>query len=436
MFMLTKTMAKRTIGLALPLLLCGALPAAHSFSLKMSATLPKSMLSHPNDPTRMLEYKNLDAGMNGGLQTTKAGGTLLDDLADEHNFTPLERMFLTLSGNVQTAFSSYYLREVEISAEMKPADITPPTSPGKLPLAVFDRKVKVNVGGLKCFKVTAKVKVYDPVLLDAYTSRSVGLDQLLKMFGIRPKFTLQDAGRNPDGGLWRFYTLECHKGLVDFELLEEFEKDAFNLNLPNNRRIKSQIMHPNYPGRKLTKANDNVYNIRDELTTMSSGGNLIYYLADAYDLTPLERVAVTANGQLQMMFSSYYLGEVNVAVTRNVQMDIPAEELATPKPPIAMFDREVLQTISGHLWCKATTIVRVYDEEVLEAYNNTPIWNLLQKLNLNPKHKLHDAGRSDDGGMWRFYTMACPGVIEFDILEEIPADGWNLPCMPEKDVGQ
>jgi len=430
-------MANRTIVLALSLILWGALPSARSFSLRMSATLPKSTLSHPNDPTRMLEYKNLDASVNGVLRTTKAGGTLLDDLASEHNFTPLERVVLTLGGNQENFLSAYYLREVEMSAEIKPANITP-SADGRLPLGVLDGKVKVNVGGLKCLKATLQVRIYDPIILRAYTTQTLALSVILEMFNIRPKFTLHDAGRTADGGIWRFFTLECSEGLIDFEILEEFEKDAFDLDLPNNRRIKSQVTNPNFPNRKLTKkaTDDDTSIIRDELTTTNTGNTLIYYLADKHDLTPLERVAVTSTGETQMMFSSYYLSEVDLNVTCNFQMGIPPQELSTPKPPIAMFDREVLQTISGHLWCKATSIVRLYDEEVVEAYNSMGIGNLLRKLNLNPKNELHDAGRSDDGGMWRFYTKACPGLIEFDILEEIFADAWDLPCLPEKQAAK
>lgn len=424
-------MAKRVVCL----LACGTLPTALSFSLSMSTPGATSQLRHPNFPDRMVEYRNLEAGVNGGLRTTKAGGALINDLSETHSFTPLERVFLTLSGNVQTAFSSFYLQEVELSANMKPAPITPAdVGGGKIPLAVLDRNVNVKVGGHDCFKVTSKVKVYDPALYAAYTSQTVGLDQLLKMFNIRPKFTLQDAGRTDDGGVWRFYTLECHKGMVDFEIVEEFDKDAWHLPLVYTRRVKSQVPHPNYPERMLTKANDEVNVIRNELTTMNSGGNLIHYLSDAHDLSPRERVAVTANGSLQMVFSSFYLGEVEVKVTRNEEIDVPEEEKNSPTPPVACFDREVLQSISGCLWCKATSIVRVYDEEVLEAYKSMGIGNLLRELDLNPVNTLHDAGRSDDGGMWRFYTMACKGTIEFDILEEFPENVWDLPCMPELKI--
>lgn len=417
------------LGFALPFV-CGTLPIALSFSAQVKSY---SGLHHPSFPDRMLEKSN--AGGNGGATSTKAGGDLINELSADHDFTPTERMILTSGGNLQTNLSSYYLQVVELESKMRPSKNQNSDDDDKIPLCVFDRDVSVKVGGEDAFKAKSIVKVYDEALFDAYTSQQVGLDQLLKMFKIRPRFTLHDAGRKDDGSIWRFYTLEDHNEKVDFEILEEFEDNVFDLPILYDRRVKSQVAHPNFPNRMLTKANDEpnaVVLSRNDLTSTNAGGNLIHYLSDTHELTPIERIAITSNGSLQMAFSSYYLQATDVQVTRNEAIDQAEDDDSNPT---VVFDREVMQYIGdrkeGNLFCKANSIVKVYSQEIADIFQSVGIGNLLRQKDLNPEFILHDAGRAEDGGLWRFYSMNCKGIIEFDILEEFPENVWDLPCMPK-----
>lgn len=72
----------------------------------------------------------------------------------------------------------------------------------------------------------SKVRVYDDALLDTLNSKQTGIGQLLKSRGLNPEFTLHDAGRRADGGVWRFYRLAC-SGLVEFDIMEDFSPDIF-----------------------------------------------------------------------------------------------------------------------------------------------------------------------------------------------------------------
>ena len=140
-----------------------------------------------------------------------------------------------------------------------------------------------------------------------------------------------------------------------------------------------------------------------------------------------------------MVFNSYYLQPVNVAVLRNERVPpsgAPSDDDVgwNSKPPIVMYDREVTMSIAGHLCCKATSTVRVYDEDLVEMLKEFGIGQLLRKKNLLPNFTLHDAGRADHGGMWRFYSMTVPDMIEFDILEDHPSNAFNLPILDEPSV--
>jgi hypothetical protein len=169
--------------------------------------------------------------------------------------------------------------------------------------------------------------------------------------------------------------------------------------------------------------------------TTKAGGNLIDKLMRELDLQPLERVALTCAGNLQMVMSSFYLEPVDVIVDLFEEVpfsdDSDGSYGSNSEPLIAVYDRVVTMQISGETFCVATSKVRIYDEEMYEMVSTTDvgIGQLIRLKNLAPRFTLIDAGRHPDGkGMWRFYSMDC-GSVEFDIIEDFPADAWNIVCM-------
>jgi len=193
-----------------------------------------------------------------------------------------------------------------------------------------------------------------------------------------------------------------------------------------------QHSFPNLPKFSLTKRQDTDI----QPTTTKAGGNFIDSLTESLSLTSLERIALTCSGNLQMVFSSYYLQPVDVSVNR-FELALADDEALTDgedgtasNSPLALYDREVSMAIAEQLFCKATSKVRVYDAQLHKALSteDVGIGQLLRLKNLAPKFTLHDAGRSNDGGMWRFYSMNCDDMIEFDIVEEFSDDAWNLLC--------
>ena len=186
-----------------------------------------------------------------------------------------------------------------------------------------------------------------------------------------------------------------------------------------------QFGRPNNLKFMLTKRQNS--DCSSKLTTTKAGGDLLDTLSESHGLTPLERVALTCNGNLQMVFSSYHLQPVEVSVDE-FALSASDEDIDTARPrPLAVYDRIVSMSIAGDTFCKATSKVRVYDEDIFELLTtqDVGIGQLLRLKKLHPKYTLHDAGRSDDGGLWRFYSMDVDDVIEFDILEEFASDAWD-----------
>jgi len=190
--------------------------------------------------------------------------------------------------------------------------------------------------------------------------------------------------------------------------------------------------HPADPGYVLTKNRN--YDLQTMPTTTKAGGSLIDGLSESLGLTPLERIALTCAGNLQMVVSSYHLLPVEVAVTRDEPLspaDCAGDETHS-KHPLASYDREVKMSIAGRVFCKATSRVRVYDAKLHEILKNEKvgIGQLLRLKGLAPRMTLHEAGRAEDGTLWRYYSMECDDMVEFDIVEEFSSDAWDLNRTP------
>ena len=207
------------------------------------------------------------------------------------------------------------------------------------------------------------------------------------------------------------------------------------------------------------------------------------------NFTPMERIALTSNGNLQRIFSSYYDAPVHVHIdfcerrvtspssTRtaakltsntttlftndNREDSAPNEMNANyikryPFPDFeingennnntAIWDRVVHIHIHGQTICKATSIISVKDSTCIDLIENGTIGlgQLFRYLNRLPTFSLVNAGRStsfpssdrdnttecDDmtrfeGGMWRIYELKCEEMTCL-IQEEFHKDAWNI----------
>jgi len=163
-------------------------------------------------------------------------------------------------------------------------------------------------------------------------------------------------------------------------------------------------------------------------------------LAARYGIThPLDRMALTANGNLQRLVSSYYDSPVEVVVDKCVKRE-PAEDANddddVENQVTAIWDRVVrLRVFDSVTFCTATSVITVHDElcRDLVEWGTVGLGQLFRFLDVLPEFTLLDAGKSKDegGGFWREYRLDCR-ELSCHIHEEFCPGMWQLE--PNSDV--
>ena len=168
-------------------------------------------------------------------------------------------------------------------------------------------------------------------------------------------------------------------------------------------------------------------------------------LAAAYGIThPLNRMALTANGNLQRLVSSYYDAPVAVQVdycqargtSTSSSSSTSSTTTSTPAAavlPHHIWDRRVHLTVYNQTFCVATSEIVVHDAacQALVESGQVGLGQLFRFLDVLPTFDLHDGGplllesTGKNGGFWRDYTLECP-ELSCRIREEFVAGMWEL----------
>jgi hypothetical protein len=181
-------------------------------------------------------------------------------------------------------------------------------------------------------------------------------------------------------------------------------------------------------------------------------------LAQKYGITnPLDRMALTANGNLQRLVSSYYDAPVEVRVAYCHLRQDTINDGTVPKRTKNQnqnnktWDRKVDLIVFDQVFCTATSVITVHDAhcQALVESNRVGLGQLFRYLDLLPAFCLHDAGtfgRKDsqptdqleensmtpldqndrrEGGFWRSYTLQCR-ELTCNIYEEFTPGLWNI----------
>lgn len=111
---------------------------------------------------------------------------------------------------------------------------------------------------------------------------------------------------------------------------------------------------------------------------------------------PLERVVLTANGNLQRIMSAYYGKPVVVDV-------IKCDKIGERE-----YDREVDILVGGQKFCNAKGAIRLLDDDCIEAIESKAVGvgQLFRYLGLLPTFDLLDAGHTNRGELWRTYRLS------------------------------
>lgn len=129
---------------------------------------------------------------------------------------------------------------------------------------------------------------------------------------------------------------------------------------------------------------------------------------------PLDRMALTANGNLQRLVASYYDAPVSVVVQSCVFNG-------------TVWDRVVHLQVADTTFCVATSVIHVHDpvcQQLVES-GCVGIGQLFRFLNVLPEFQLLSAGPCTHGGFWRYYTLDCR-ELTCRIHEEFVANMWNI----------
>lgn len=154
----------------------------------------------------------------------------------------------------------------------------------------------------------------------------------------------------------------------------------------------------------------------DALT--GSNGNATNLVA-AFGLTnPLDRLVLTANGNLQRLIASYYDADVSVRV----------EECSFRQDHPHVWDRTVYLKVLGVEFCRAESEVTIHKESCQElvASGQVGLGQLFRYLNFLPVFSLRNAGvNPTTGGIWREYTLQCD-ALTCRIREDFIPGLWEL----------
>ena len=223
----------------------------------------------------------------------------------------------------------------------------------------------------------------------------------------------------------------------------------------------------NTPTSLNNNTNNISHNIHDGLVT-KEGGELNRRFKGC-DFTNMERIALTANGNLQRIFSSYYDEPVVVHVdscTRRDNNSIDSSGSSRDSSSAimnglcdtyqltstlnnnedAIWDRVVYIQVHNQTIVKATSIINVHSSSCIQLIEegSVGLGQLFRYLNKLPTFSLLDAGRIDrrssrdkiptenpndvddkfDGGMWRIYELQCEEMTCL-IHEEFRSDAWE-----------
>ena len=213
--------------------------------------------------------------------------------------SPLDRIILTANGNLQRIVSSLSNAPVEVRVLHNER-----TGPGK-----YDRKVSISCAEEEFCIATSVVSITSPHLVKAVESKKVGLGQLFRKYDLLPQFTLLKVGKT-GVNFYRVYALKAHG--IECEICESFSRDLSTLG--ENSPLFS-------PHAENNSAPDSSKVESEEISKAHFGdlmsGTQAKFLTFSKAFSPLERVLISANGNVGRILSSYFNKAVAIVVEKN-----------------------------------------------------------------------------------------------------------------------
>ncbi|KAI9486822.1 MAG: hypothetical protein EXX96DRAFT_535036 [Benjaminiella poitrasii] len=142
-------------------------------------------------------------------------------------FSPLERMLLQATGNLQRILSAYYNvpSRVKIIKNTVVPDDTKPSQTTKQ----FERKIVMYFGDTLAYEADSVLMVKDSNILELIEKHKYGLGQIFGHTHKSPDFVLHAVGRRgnaPGASFWRDYSLTI-PNVLDCFIRETFVEGLF-----------------------------------------------------------------------------------------------------------------------------------------------------------------------------------------------------------------
>ncbi|KAI8091366.1 uncharacterized protein B0P05DRAFT_527171 [Gilbertella persicaria] len=141
------------------------------------------------------------------------------------SFTPLERMLLQATGNLQRILSAYY--NVPSQVKIIKNETVPSAD---TPYMQFERKIVMYFGNKLAYEADSILTVKDSAVLELIEKHKYGLGQIFGHTHRSPDFVLHAVGRHgnaPGASFWRDYSLTV-PDVLDCFIRETFVEGLFD----------------------------------------------------------------------------------------------------------------------------------------------------------------------------------------------------------------
>ena len=339
------------------------------------------------------------------------------------DFEPLHRLVLTSNGNLQRIISALhdvlvrvrlgynrevaegrFERQVSLCMHHKEVDSADPAA----------EEVVFGVA-------TSNVSISRQDCLDALKKRSTAIGQLFRVHGILPHFELHGAayeGEANERYLCRTYSLTADG--IACRIHERLCCDVLQLHGPRPAAapVVAPAAAPVVPG-------------FGDIMCRDSASTTGLELPACTPFSGMERLLLTANGNIGRLVSAFYAAPTTTVVTQNAMRASGCIASADS----SVWDRQVTLLVRGSPFMDAKSTVFITDREWAErvAQDGLELGALFRVMGVLPTFDLRSVGRST-ACFWRTYTLSCPGMtaeitetFALDTFDRKQGSGGDLP---------
>ena len=300
-------------------------------------------------------------------------------------FTPMQRVVLSANGNLQRLVSSYYNLPVTVTAVYN----------RRVAHGSYEREVKLSVKDKTFAVATSLLSTTREDCINAIETQGIAIGQMFRYFNILPKFELLHATMG-EGTFSRRYRLYGEDVQANIE--EILQADIFAL-VPANQHGDSA-------------SKSNALQLTPGLGDIMTA--TVTAVAVPPGFTPMQRILLTANGNVERIVSAYYDCPVTSCVALNQRRES------------CIFDRHVTLLLRGRQFMLAKSTIFVTSpvwESQLEQ-QNVPICSMYRHMSVLPIFTLRCVGKGLSY-FWRVYTLSAEGMT-CEITETFSEDVFGM----------